>query len=746
MKKFTFSLLFSLLSLFSFSQSCPNIGFEDSNFVGWEGLNGRYVDSVYRDSVAALPPPAPFQWGGTNPVYHISNGFTPTGHVIMSGVEYDPYTDSTVLTVAPGSDFSVRLGNDGTGARTEWLTYTTTIDSNNLLFVYAVAIVLEDPLNNHTIDQRPGFFVRVLDSAGNELDTVCGKIGYIPGTAGVDDFLNWSQDTNFKYRPWDFAGLDLLPFIGQEVTIEFASRDCSRTGHFGYAYIDGNCFPRQIDVDYCLGQSDSITFTAPLGFGYLWSSGDTTQTIKILADSADTLYTCTLTSTLTGCSFTLDARPDPTFYSNFSITETSCGEAIIFPTLDINRGSIASYFWNFGDTTTTNDTSTAIQPSYTYPGPGKYEVILIADDGLGCFSDTLRDSVNIYFPPQAMFTHDTVCFGDTTFFSNLSDVSYNVVSSYLWDFGDSSTIDTNFSPTYVYEDDTAFNVTLIVWSDSIQCGDTLTQQVLVHPRPDVDFYKIEPDSCIPHEVHFVNTSTFSDSSAILTYIWNFGNDTLSNALNPVYIYNQPGIYSPHLIAIDTFGCSDSIQVIDLIRVAEIPEAIFSADSVEVHISNAVIGFSNMSAAADAYLWTFGDSTNNGVGSSEETDPIWTFNNAGYYNVQLLAYSFYGCFDTATLNIHVVDDRMKLQNVITPNGDGLNDVFYFNGEKSSLSNFNCAIFNRWGTMIYETRNPSFHWDGTTNGEFVTPGTYFYTLEYTGYKGRLFQYRGEITLIR
>lgn len=732
MKKFAFSLLFSILSLLSFSQSCPNIGFEDSTFIGWEGFEG-----IYRDSVTG--------GAGPNPVFQLNPGFSSSEHVIMSGFAYDPYSDSNITTVAPGSEFSVRLGNDTGFHNAESLRYRLSVSEDNAIIVYGVAVVLQDILAGHSTVQRPGFFVEITDTLGNVLDTNCGQLSYIPGVQ-LDGFIPYSQDPLIVYRPWDFAGIDLGAFIGQDVLIDFKTRDCSYNAHFGYAYLDVACYPRSIRVDYCLGQSDSITFTAPFGFAYQWSNGDTNQSFTVLADSADTLYVCTMVSTLTGCSFSLDAKTEPTFYSNFSIVETSCGEATIFPTLDINKGSIANYYWNFGDTTTINDTSTAIQPSYTYPGPGKYEVTLIADDGLGCFSDTLRDSVNIYFPPQASFSHDTVCLGDTTFFTNLSDVSYNVISSYLWDFGDSSAIDTNFSPSYVYEDDTAFNVTLIVWSDSIQCGDTLTQTTLVHPRPDVDFYKIEPDSCIPHEVHFVNASTFTDSSSILTYIWNFGNDTLSNDINPVYVYNQPGIYSPQLIAIDTFGCIDSIQAIDLIRVAEIPEAIFSSDSVEVHISNAVVGFSNMSAAADAYLWTFGDSTNIGVGTSEETDPVWTFSNAGYYNVQLLAYSFYGCFDTASLNIHVVDDRMKLQNVITPNGDGLNDVFYFNGEKSSLSNFNCAIFNRWGTMVYETRNPSFHWDGTTNGEFVTPGTYFYTIEYTGYKGRLFQYRGEITLLR
>lgn len=726
MKNTALSLIFSCIAALSFAQSCPNIGFEDSTLIGWEGDTGT--------------------WNTTTT--NLSPGLGGLRHVIKYDKnEFDPWSDSNLRVVAPGSEYSLKLGygiNQG-GGRIQQISYELNVDSINSLLVYGVAIVLND--GGHPQIQQPKFEVTVLDTAGNLLDSVCGKISYTADTA-ISGFQTSSLVNGGEavlYRDWEFAGIDLANYIGQDVIINFESRSCPFSAHFGYAYIDASCFPRDIQVDYCLGQSDTITFKAPFGFDYLWSTGDTTQSFKVLADSSDTLYTCTLTSTLTGCSFVLDARPDPTFYSNFSIAEKSCGEATITPTLDINRGSIAGYFWNFGDSTTLADTATSSQPSYTYPGPGKYEVTVIANDGNGCFSDTLRDSVNIYFPPQASFTFDTACFGDTTIFTNLSDVSFNVISNFLWDFGDSSAIDTNFNPSYVYKDDTTFNVTLIVWSDSLQCGDTLEQTILVNPRPIVDFYKIEPDSCIPHEVHFVNTSTFKDSSSIINYTWNFGNDSLSNVLNPVFVYNQPGIFSPKLIAIDTFGCIDSLQLTDLIRVAEIPEAIFNADSVEVHISNPVIGFNNLSAAADGYIWTFGDSTNIGVGTSDENEPIWKFSSAGIYNVELLAYSIYGCYDTATLTIKVIDDRLSLSNVITPNGDGVNDVFYFNGNRTSLSNFSCQIFNRWGSLIYETSYPSFNWDGTVNGELVAPGTYFYVIDYVGFKSKPFSYRGEITVL-
>lgn len=727
MKFLTQTIIYIILCGNVFSQSCPNIGFEDSNLIGWEGDTGTW----------------------TTTSLNLNPGLGGLRHVIKSDQnEFDPWSDSVVHVVAPGSNHSLKLGygiNNG-GGRIQNISYKLSVDSVNSLLVYGVAIILND--GGHPAVQQPKFEVTVLDTFGNLLDTVCGKISYTADSA-ISGFQASSQINGGEavlYRNWEFAGIDLANYIGEDVIIKFESRSCPFSAHFGYAYIDVACMPRKIQVDYCLGQSDTITFKAPFGFEYLWSTGDTTQSFKILADSSDTLYTCTLTSTLTGCSFILEARPDPTFYYDFSIQETSCGEATITPTLSINRGTIANYFWNFGDSTTLADTSHAVQPSYTYPGPGKYEVFLIADDGLGCFTDTLRDSVNIYFPPVANFIHDTACLGFSTLLSNTSDVSSNVISHYTWTFGDGSANDTAFNQAHLFLEDTIYTVTLSVWSDSIQCGDTIAKNILVHPLPNPNFSWIEPDSCIPHEVHFVNLSNFKDSSSIIQYIWNFGNDSISNDTNPTFVYRQPGIFSPKLIAVDTFGCVDSIMYTDAIRVANIPQAEFSADSTQLYITAATVGFNNLSGYADQYLWTFGDSTNIGVGNSSEESPFWTFPAGGIYTVTLAAISNYGCFDTASLKIKVVDDRMSFPNVITPNADGINDVFYFTGDKNSIHSFTCKIFNRWGVLIYETSNPKFYWDGTINGINANEGTYFYSIEYLGFKNQPFSQRGEITLLR
>ena len=114
---------------------------------------------------------------------------------------------------------------------------------------------------------------------------------------------------------------------------------------------------------------------------------------------------------------------------------------------------------------------------------------------------------------------------------------------------------------------------------------------------------------------------------------------------------------------------------------------------------------------------------------------------GVFPFQVNAYSL-GCDgksqDSIIFNIEVVppnDSLDVIPNVITPNGDGMNDVFtlgYINDEgvrvggvsNPCVDEITVEIFNRWGTKVYEGDNPEFTWDGTNKGGGDVPaGTYF-----------------------
>jgi gliding motility-associated-like protein len=88
---------------------------------------------------------------------------------------------------------------------------------------------------------------------------------------------------------------------------------------------------------------------------------------------------------------------------------------------------------------------------------------------------------------------------------------------------------------------------------------------------------------------------------------------------------------------------------------------------------------------------------------------------------------YNYFDDAELILLHEANSIQLPNVFTPNNDGVNDILTFI-KSEGLFDYTITIINRWGNRVYYGEN-NFHWDGNTqNGEPVTEGNYFYTLEY------------------
>jgi len=137
-------------------------------------------------------------------------------------------------------------------------------------------------------------------------------------------------------------------------------------------------------------------------------------------------------------------------------------------------------------------------------------------------------------------------------------------------------------------------------------------------------------------------------------------------------------------------------------------------------TNDLIAFVDSSVNTSLWNWSFGD----GVSSTDE-NPYHTYSNIGDYAVTLIATSHDGCTDTLTKNLKVVEG-LVIPNIFTPNGDGINDVV--NIRSSGVGEFTMKIYNRWGTLVFETTAPELHWDGRTfAGEIASAGTYFYTVE-------------------
>ena len=329
-------LLFSFLNLSVFCQNnagCPNANFSMGNFTNWQGFTGTYQNP------AATP------------------GIVAGRHTIITTPGTDPFTCGGLPMIPPGSSFSARLGNSGTGAQGEQLRYSLTVTPQNSLFIYKYACVLEDP--GHPPNAQPVFQMRLLDPNGNQILGNCGIYTVYAGQAGQ----NFQTCGGVKWLPWTIVGVNLTAFQGQTVTIEFTTKDCDYSGHFGYGYIVADCMPLVLDLDYCFG-ANTVTIAGPAGFqSYNWSSGQNTQSITVPAATAAPSYTVTMQSFSNqgNCNVSLTAQAIPTTVANnFTVTQACPWQPTQFnstPTIlptSINgvplaNGGAASWSWNFGD-------------------------------------------------------------------------------------------------------------------------------------------------------------------------------------------------------------------------------------------------------------------------------------------------------------------------------------------------------------------------------------------------------------
>lgn len=130
-----------------------------------------------------------------------------------------------------------------------------------------------------------------------------------------------------------------------------------------------------------------------------------------------------------------------------------------------------------------------------------------------------------------------------------------------------------------------------------------------------------------------------------------------------------------------------------------------------------------------------------------SNPVCTPLNASSYTVTVK--NQYGCAAVDTMEVKLLcsEDRIRIPNAITPNGDGKNDVFLIRGIAIVK---HLVIFNRWGQKIFDRSNfmadnRSLCWDGSINGQPAETGTYVYFVE-IDCPGGSFTKKGTLELVR
>ena len=400
----------------------------------------------------------------------------------------------------------------------------------------------------------------------------------------------------------------------------------------------------------------------------------------------------------------------------------------------ISSGSI-SKLWSFGDgvfSTTADDTTKS------YSTFGSYPVRLELVSGFDC-RDTTEQILTVHAQPKAQFTIDDSleCFRDHEIIAiNKSTLAQGAVQSRTWttDGKDYLNIDTL---NQVYPSANDYTIQLTIESNQ-GCFDSLTKTVTIYPMPVAQF--TTDDVCLGKLTSFENLSNFEFGT--MSSYWSFGDGNTSNEESPFHKYSSADSFDVTLVVSTEQDCTDTIEYKKIAVIHPVPSAAFDYKKIKSWKKETQYLFSDSSIGADFLRWEI-----DGFSESNEDDFQFIFQDSGTREVTLIAINEFSCSDTTSKTISVFPDLIYyIPNAITPNGDGLNDVFNVVG-LGYADMYNLKIYNRWGELLFESNKISEGWDGRFMGEIVQNGVYIYfvTFRDIGSKKKIFKV-GNVTLIR
>lgn len=655
---------------------------DQNNCINYTALTGTGVTCTYGSYSA------PFTYNG------VVNG----RHTVMTPADgYDPYSSSQLPCVSPCDGSSVRLGRSNSSSEAESITYSYVVDTTQydyLILKYAAVLY---QMSGYASSSQPRFAFKILNTNGVELNPTCNNFEYIAGY----NTTGWNQySTYIFWKNWTIHSVNLAPYHGQTILIRLITQHGSSSSYFGYAYYTLSCGGKyQLDNHSC-GAASQLDFSAPPGFAYRWYRGanpnqtlSNNQTVSVAPSSTDSIYCVVSSLNDPTCNFTLSASLSTKYpLADFDIQQRGCTFSynLVNQSTTSNDGvtpdgsgdPCETYYWDFGN----GQTSTNENPIATYDSAGTYTITLIA----GITDDQCQDTM-VQVLQVADF--DPILVGDTLSCGGVNRVL--VVSDgveFNWSTGDST--------AYIIVNPTTTTTYTVIVSNGWGCTHTLQHTM-----------KIKPSFYTTYDVTICTGDSYIDNGFNLQNLTQLGTTT----------YTLPMLTDE--------GC-DSIITLNL-TVNPLPVVDLGEDfSICFDKSGSI--YLDAGGEYDEYLWNTG-----------ETSRFISVRDSGLY---ALTATLNGC--STTDHIFISDNcplNFYLPNTMTPYyPDGINDYFMLSNT-NGIRSLEINIYDRWGKLVYESKDTNFKWDGKVNGEIHPNHVYTYRLWVIGTDTKRYVVRGTITVL-
>jgi len=744
--------------------------------IGW--LVGK---SFYFNTCSGGAAPVPLSGGG-NPCAGDTLSVCAVGDTLSNTTSFSPGNPTQTVSVtatAPGlgSNFSILNTTSGATASLTFLVNTTGLSAPGNYNVSVIAT------NSGGVATTINYVIHILGSSlPNPTLTVnpsvtCGNTPPVITLANSSSYANWTWSTG---TPSSSATTTVASTSTVQVTV-FSAGGCQKSGSIFVPIYPTPTVSIGGILNYCNPTPNTLISANVSGgtspYAYNWNHG-LASTSTLSATGPHTGYTVVVSDTH-GCKDSVTATVTSGSLTPLSITQSGnlCANS---DNLISSITTATSYTWSGpGGTTTTASYSFAIGgtsgtyslaivinncPTFTtitipLPIPptvtitpdtvicaGKSTTLTVTALPVGTYSyswyngATLLSSANTVTLNAPGTTYSvsvintaTQCKGSLPFFINLytnptvtitpmngfyckglgdslfaGAVGGTPVYNYAWAPGGGST-----KHVYVVPTNTVYQTYTVTVTDSKGCQA-------------VAFKKISEDNLnlvIPPAYFCLGSSTVVHAHTIsgktpYTYTWYPGPTS-----GTTYSISSPGTYS--IAVLDAAGCKDSTTFPASLYPK--PTASFTYAPSPPQQGTAIAFTYNtpntLNDTAVEYIWYFGDLDTAIIYNPVINPPGHAYANGGTYTVTLIVVNENGCVDEATQVLNV-QFNIIAPNIITPNGDGINEYLAFKNLQY-FTNSKIWIYNRWGTLLYQNNDYKNDW----TGKDYSDGTYFYILQVT-----------------
>lgn len=491
----------------------------------------------------------------------------------------------------------------------------------------------------------------------------------------------------------------------------------------------------------------------------------------------------------------------PGFKADFKVTGSCYLNPFQFTDQSYARyGTVNTWRWNFGDSSTLSDTSHLPNPAYTYHQAAATQVQLIAGSDKGCL-DTLQKDLLVSEKPTLLlpFRDTLICSIDTLAIplgNTTGTITWQPLTNILYP---------NSGTPLVYPKDTTRYIATIT-DNGCSNQDTVTVNVLQFIQVDLgadsiicqsDTIKLHP---VSHALSYQWASSSGEQPAPVKYplvrplqstryyvtanlgkcqakdsvflkvvpypVAEAGADTTicfgsriqlnaritgssvtwspavslldAHAARPIA---GPSATTNYIVRVtDTLGCPKTAEDSVLVTVAPIVKANAGRDTVT--LPNQPLQL--QASGGTYYSW----SPETGLDNPAIANPVATLTDAFdsiEYRVRVSDVN--GCYgeDAVIVRVFKSTANIFVPSAFTPNGDGKNDILRPLGVGiAELKYF--RVFNRWGQMVFSGTDFQKGWDGTINGIKQPAGVYVYVTEGKDYLGKTIIRKGTAVLIR